>query len=149
MDHPHPVRVAREVVPVLVGPRPRRRVPAETRHMRRAPRLPVRRTYLPPYSPQKSPPHAVLQTQLLQVAPPTATPLAPAGRAPVGSMSALDLAWADAKGSALPPVITPASMAIAWSPCAGSAAWSRWRWSSRSLGWRWVGRQCLPALHVQ
>ena len=57
-------------------------------------------------------------------------------------MSALDLAWADAKGPAWPPGITPASMASAWSRCAGSAAWSRWMWSSRSLGWRLVGRQC-------
>ena len=70
------MRVAGEVVPVPVGPRPRRPLPAETRLMRRAPPLPVRRMYLPPYYPQKSPPHAVLQTQLLQVAPPTATPLA-------------------------------------------------------------------------
>ena len=64
-------------------------------------------------------------------------------------MSALDLAWADAKGPAWPPGITPASMASAWSCCAGSAAWSRWMWSSGSLGWRWVGRQCLLALHVK
>ena len=72
-----------------------------------------------------------------------------AGRAPVGSMSALDLDWADVKGPAWPPGITPASMASAWSRCAGSAARSRSMWSSTSLGWRWVGRQCLPALHVQ
>ena len=45
--------------------------------------------------------------------------------------------------------ITPASMASAWSRCAGSVAWSCWMWSSRSLGWRWVGRQCVPGFHVQ
>ena len=77
------------------------------------------------------------------------TPCPPAGRAPVGSVSALDLAWADAKGLAWPPGIMPASMANAWSRYAGSAAWSRWRWSSGSLGWRWAGRQCLPAFHEQ
>ena len=77
MDHPRPVPVAGEVVPVPVGPRPRRPLPAGTRQMRRAPPLPVRRTYLPLYPPQKSPPRAVLQAQLLQVAPPTATLLAP------------------------------------------------------------------------
>ena len=37
-DHPHPARAAGEVAP-------------EIRQMRRAPPLPVRRTYLPPYSP--------------------------------------------------------------------------------------------------
>ena len=72
-----------------------------------------------------------------------------AGRAPLGSVSALDPAWADAKGPAWPPGITPASMASAWSHCAGSVAWARWMWSNRSLGWRWVGRQCVPAFHVQ
>ena len=77
MDHPRPVRVAGEVAPVPVGPRPRRPLPAGTRQMRRAPPLLVRRTHLPPYPPQKSPPRAVLQAQLLQVAPPTATLRAP------------------------------------------------------------------------
>ena len=42
-------------------------------------------------------------------------PCPPAGRALVGIASVLDLAWADAKGPAWPPGITPASMAIAWS----------------------------------
>ena len=51
MDHPRPVLVAGEAVPVPVGLRPRRPLPAETRQMRRAPPLPVRRMYLPPYSP--------------------------------------------------------------------------------------------------
>ena len=77
MDHPRPVRVVGEVVPVPVGPRPRRPLPAGTRQVRRAPPLPVRRTYLPLYPPQKLPLRAVLQAQLLQVALPTATLLAP------------------------------------------------------------------------
>ena len=50
-DHLHPARAAGEVAPVPVGLRPRRSSPAETRQMRRALPLPVRRTYLPPYSP--------------------------------------------------------------------------------------------------
>ena len=50
-DHPHPARVAGEVAPVPVGLRPRRPLSAETRQMRRAPPLPVRRMYLPPCSP--------------------------------------------------------------------------------------------------
>ena len=43
-----------------------------------------------------------------------------ARRALVGNTSVLDLTWADAKGPACPPGIMPASMAIAWSCCAGS-----------------------------
>ena len=51
-DHPHPAQAAGEVAPVPVCFRPRRSSPAETRQMRRrAPPLPVRRMYLPPYSP--------------------------------------------------------------------------------------------------
>ena len=42
-------------------------------------------------------------------------PCPPAGRALVGIASFLDFVWADAKGPAWPPCITPASMAIAWS----------------------------------
>ena len=42
-------------------------------------------------------------------------PCAPAGRAPAGNASALDLAWADAKVPASPPGITPLIMASAWS----------------------------------
>ena len=76
MDHPRPARVAGEVVPVHVGPCLRRPLPTGTRQMRQTPPLPVRRTYLPLYPPQKSPPCAVLQAQLPQVAPPTATLLA-------------------------------------------------------------------------
>ena len=56
-DHPHPARAAGEVAPDPVGLRLRRSSPAETRQTRRAPPLPVRRTYLPPYSPLKSLPH--------------------------------------------------------------------------------------------
>ena len=76
-DHPQPARAAGEVAPDPVGLRPRRSPPAETRQMRRAPLLPVRRMYLPPYSPLKSLPHSVLQTRSLQIVPPTATPRAP------------------------------------------------------------------------
>ena len=50
-DHPQPARAAGEVAPVPVGLRPRRPSSAETRQMQQAPPLPVRRTYLPPYSP--------------------------------------------------------------------------------------------------
>ena len=50
-DHSHPARAAGEVAPVPVGLRPRQPSFAETRQMRRAPPLPVRRMYLPPYSP--------------------------------------------------------------------------------------------------
>ena len=50
-DPPHPPRVAGEAVPDPVGLRQRMSSPAETRQMRRAPPLPVRRMYLPPYSP--------------------------------------------------------------------------------------------------
>ena len=50
-DHPHPARATGEVAPDPVGLRPRRSSPAETRQMRRAPPLPVRRMYLPLYSP--------------------------------------------------------------------------------------------------
>ena len=50
-DHPHPARAAGEVAPVPAGLRSRRSSPAETRQMRRAPPLRVRRMYLLPYSP--------------------------------------------------------------------------------------------------
>ena len=50
-DHPHPARAAGVVAPVPAGLRSRRLSPAETWRMRRAPPLPVRRMYLPPYSP--------------------------------------------------------------------------------------------------
>ena len=50
-DHPHPARAAGKVAPVPVVLRPRRPLSAETRQMRRAPPLPVRRMYLPPYPP--------------------------------------------------------------------------------------------------
>ena len=47
----HTQRAAGEVAPVPVGLRPRRPSSSETRQMRRAPPLPVRRMYLPPHSP--------------------------------------------------------------------------------------------------
>ena len=50
-DQRHPARVAGEVASVPLGLRQRRPLSAETRQMRRAPPLPVRRMYLPPYSP--------------------------------------------------------------------------------------------------
>ena len=39
--------------------------------------LPVRRMYSPPYSPLKTLPHSVLQTQSPQIVPPTTMPRAP------------------------------------------------------------------------
>ena len=50
-DHPHPARAAGEVASAFLGLLLRRPSSAETRQMRRAPPLPVRRMYLPPYSP--------------------------------------------------------------------------------------------------
>ena len=50
-DHLHPARVAGEVAPVPVGLRRRRPLSPVTGQMRQAPPLPVRRMYLPPYSP--------------------------------------------------------------------------------------------------
>ena len=75
-DHPHPAQAAGEVAPDPVSLRPRRPSSAETQQTRRAPPLPARRMYLPPYSPYKSLPHAVLQTKSLQIVPLTAPPRA-------------------------------------------------------------------------
>ena len=97
-DHPHPARAAGEVAPDPVGLRPRMSSPAET-------------------PPSACPPDVLAAVLPVEVTAPrrAADPIAPdraadgdaprpaAGRAPVGSVRALDPAWADAKSPRLAP----------------------------------------------